>query len=121
MKWKCSWRRPKFRPGDLLNVSIVTRWEPMDDAGRSGFTSDTFPGIFIQTTSAPSKAIVFIRPGEIGVHGEEFTPAKDGNGFCRLSMAYMSPREGVPEHVCIGCGNPTSVLGHADYCNHGRH
>lgn len=117
MKWKCDWRRVKFSPGDLVQVSIVTHYRGQDDEGRSHMTTDTFPGIFIQQAKVPSKAIVFIRPGALGNSGEEFTPSNGGVGFCRLPVAYISARDGIPEHVCAHCQNPVSILGHADYCD----
>lgn len=120
MKWKCDWRKPKFKPGDLVQVSIVTHYHGQDDEGRAHMSTDTFPGIFIQNAKVPSRAIVFIKPGTVGNGGdEEFYPSKDGIGFCRLPLSYIAGREGPPEHVCSHCQNPISILGHADHCDLG--
>lgn len=117
MKWRCGWRRSKYRPGDLVNVSIVTHYWGQDDDGRAHMSTDTFHGVVIQVAAVPSKAVVFIQPGALGVHGEAFQPSKDGNGFCRLPVAYLAPREGVPEAICAHCQNPVSLLGHAEHCD----
>jgi hypothetical protein len=115
VKWKCDWRKPRFLPGEPVFVSLVTRWG-RDEHGDDFASTDTFPGVFVQQAKAPSKAIVFIAPGALSVHGEPFTPVRDGNGFCRLSQSYLSRREGVPDHICKYCSNPVAALGHADYC-----
>lgn len=116
MKWKCDWRRAAFKPGDPVRVRLIT-FSDNDDYGNYSYDTADYPGTFVQSLRGSTRLLVFILPGVIGEWADDaFEPKADGAGFCKIPRAYVSPTSGVPEHACPGCGNPSRLLGHADYC-----
>lgn len=117
VKWKCDWRRPAFKPGDLVTVCILMFEDP-NDYGSYALSFENFDGIFIRDATGSTKKIVYIQPGTIGDEDSPFDPKGGGTGFCKLPRAYIKPRDGVPEHVCEYCENPSRILGHQEHCRY---
>lgn len=116
IKWKCAWRRPAFRPGDLVWATTVSEWQTSGDDGEP--VINDYAATAIQNFG--SKLLVFIKPGSFELDLEDgdyaFTPRNGGAGFCKVTLTRIRRREGVRENVCHYCRQITGSQGHAEYC-----
>lgn len=113
VKFKCGWRRPEFRPGEAISISMIT----YDDGYDAGSWCEYVDGYFVGDTSASSKVLVFAIPQSVSeVFGGEIELRN--NGYMRLSRSYVKRREGVPASFCKDCGNLSAISGHTEWCKH---
>lgn len=115
LKWKCKWKRLRFRPGDHVEVSTFIEGDYQPEYGDEVTLYAWFPAIVIQNKG--SKLICFIEPGAKSTCEDyEFTPKKDGSGHVEITMQRVRAVEGVRESVCYYCRKITRLQGHEDYC-----
>lgn len=115
LKWRCAWKRPTFRPGDLVWATTLCDW----GSGEEGDSvSSDYPATVIQNFG--SKLLVFIQPGvfESGIDDGDypFEPKNGGAGFCKITLQRIRKREGIRENVCHYCRQITRLQGHGEYC-----
>lgn len=112
VKWKCAARAPLFAPGDPV-WALTWAGEEYFEGERS---IDNFPAVVIKMIG--SKALVYIKPDVESCDLEyTFQPAsKLSNGFCKITLSRLTPREAPRESLCEHCQLPAS-LGHQEgYC-----
>lgn len=103
IKWKCIGRVPRFKVGDLA-------WAKTTTGDGDDSLTDLFPATVIRVLGA--KALVFI-DGDALSRGNEAPFEARGNGFCKMPLSRLEPRDGEPETICPACEWP-SFKGHQD-------
>lgn len=114
VKWRCADRNPRFVQGDPVWVTTVATYNATEEEG--GPCRTEFPGVMI--TPMGTKGLVCIAPGTEDIDGEYTFDAARGNGFCKIPLSRLRPRDGERDPVCPECLYPASmghILGNA--CN----
>lgn len=105
VRWKCKFRSARFIVGDPVWALTSESYGSADEGGP---LKDDFAGFVIR--SAGAKALVWIEPGtpgrERGEDGVRFEPS--GNGFCKIPLSRLKPREAEREAICPSCEWPAS-------------
>ena len=108
IKWKCALRTPRFKVGQPVWANVYVATEGSEEDGR--YVKADFPGTVCRLVG--SKALVFIKPeARSDCDDYEFQPK--GNGFCKIPLSRLKPRDGEAETICPSCEQPAS-LGHID-------
>lgn len=119
IKWKCREREARFRAGDpvwALTVDGSGEYRPHGIHGEDGSPiRDYFPATVVRDLGR--KLLVVIKPGAEGRgdfgDGITFQPTGTNNGFCKIPLSRLSPREGEAAAICQSCQWP-DFMGHID-------
>lgn len=115
LKWKCKFKRLRFRPGDHVIVSTFIEGDYQPEYGDEETLYAWFPAIVIQNKGP--KLICFIEPGAKSTCDDyEFSPKKGGTGHVKITMQRIRPAEGVRDNVCYYCRRITRLQGHEEHC-----
>lgn len=119
VKWRCEDRRPRFEIGDQVWAETYSDYGRRSAYGEDdGGTRANYPAVVIEVIG--SKAVVFIEkdaPSQEFDDDYPFTP--NGNGFCKIPLYRLKPRDGERETICKSCSWPER-LGHQPgfICHH---
>jgi hypothetical protein len=110
VKWKCGARAPLFVPGDPVWAET---WDGEAADGEGQWYMDDFPAVVIKMIGP--NALVYIKPD---VESRDlkyiFQPGnKLSNGFCKITLSRLKPRDAPRDPTCERCKNPAS-LGHQE-------
>lgn len=110
LKHHCPHRVDLFKPGDPVLVETWPSYDRSEDDDLP--TRDTYKGHFIRW--AGNKPLVYVAAGTPGEGGEgDFEP--NGNGFLKIALSRVKPRDGDPADVeaCRWCA---AILGVGQPC-----
>lgn len=118
IKWKCSWRRPIYHPGDAVWANLFADMEPHDDGwGGDRPVFRDFPAVVIKMVG--SKVLLFVEPDAFDEYEEyQFEPKKGGNGYVKIPISRTRARDAGREPVCAGCTQLVRLKGHEDWCRY---
>lgn len=102
LKWKCAARAPRFVPGDPVWAD-TWNGETADNHGQ--WSMDYFPAVVIRMLG--SKALVYIKTG-VESRDLEYTFQPQNNGFCKITLLRLSPRDAQRDPPCEHCELPAS-------------
>lgn len=111
IKFRCRHRESLYKPGDLVWARLPYDWG--DQYYPEGMASDDFPGVVIKEMTG-SIRLVYVAQGALSPSGIDFIPK--GNGFCKVRVRWLKPRDGEREEVCGYCLQPVAQIGHGDWC-----
>lgn len=113
VKFRCAWKRPEYRPGEPISISMIDYHDSYDGGSHVAYVD----GFFVADTIAPSKALVFAIPASVEEAFDGEVKLKN-SGYMSLSRSYLEQRAGVPASFCKDCGNLGAISGHTEWCKH---
>lgn len=107
IKWKCADRVSRFKCGDAVWAETYSSYGNADfeRAERSDF-----PAFVTDVTG--SKVVVYIHNGSLS-QCEEYEFEANNNGFCKIPMGRIRPRDAAAQAICKHCRLP-EMFGHAE-------
>lgn len=110
LKWKCAARVPRFVPGDPI---WATTWDGESADGYDQWSMEDFPAVVIRMLGA--NALVYIKPGVDG-RDSDYKFQTANNGFCKITLSRLTPRDAPRDPVCEHCELPMSHGHQPNYC-----
>ena len=104
LKWNCKARVARFSAGEPVWALTVDGCEDLDEGQPY---RGHFPGICICPVGA-TKMLVFIEPKCRDRDDDLVFYSKNDQGFCKLPLSRLTPREGPSEQICKSCCWPAS-------------
>jgi hypothetical protein len=103
VKWKCADRKPIYQIGDLVWADTIASIRDVNDDGIP--YRDEFPAVVVNAVGS-SKPLIFIDPGTKGRSNVFEFVSELSNGFCRIPLSRLRPREGERQKICPSCDWP---------------